>query len=75
LQGGEAPSVAIAVDPDELERLGEKGREQLYHNAAGLQRKEDYSDMVAANAAAKKRKIMEKSSAQASKRAKDNFKF
>jgi hypothetical protein len=63
------------VDPDELERLGEKGREQLYQSAAGLQHKEDYSDLVAANAAAKKRKMLEKASAQASKRAKDNFKF
>lgn len=75
LRSGEGGSVDVAVDPEELERLGAKGREQLYNAAAGVQGKEDYSDLVAANAAAKKRKLQEKAAAQANKKAKESFKF
>lgn len=74
-RGGEGGSVDVAVDPEELERLGAAGREQLYNAAAGVAGKEDYSDLVATNAAAKKRKLQEKAAAQANKKAKDSFKF
>jgi hypothetical protein len=74
-QGGEGGSVEVAVDPEQLEQLGDKGLEQLYEQASGVQRKEDHSDMIAANAAARKRKMQEKASAQAAKKTKDSFKF
>jgi hypothetical protein len=73
----EGGAVDVAVDPDQLERLGDKGLEQLYHDASGTRAREDHSDMVAANAAARKRKMQEKANAQAqaAKKSKDTFKF
>lgn len=74
-QGGEGQSVDIAVDPEQLENLDERGLKQLYEQQAGVQRQEDHSDMIAANAAARKRKQAEKASDRASKKQKDGFKF
>ena len=74
-QGGEGAAVDVAVDPEQLERLGDKGLEQLYNEASGTKGREDHSDMVAANAAARKRKLQEKASQQAAKKSKDSFKF
>ena len=72
-QGGEGQSVAVAVDPEQL--LDEKGMQQLYEQEAGVKRVADHSDMIAAHAAARKRKQAEKASEQAAKRARDDFKF
>lgn len=74
-QGGEGGTVDVAVDPEQLERLGDKGLEQLYNEASGARGREDHSDMVAANAAARKRKMQERATAQAAKKSKDSFKF
>lgn len=75
LHGGAGPAnVDVAVDPDELERLGPGGLEQLYRSAAGSDAPgADYSDMVAANAA-RKRKAAEAAAAK-NKKSKDGFKF
>lgn len=74
-QGNQGGSVDVAVDPEQLEKLGDKGLEQLYHEASGQQPREDHSDMVAANAAARKRKLQERQAAQAAKKSKESFKF
>eukprot|EP00892_Ulva_mutabilis_P010184 jgi/Ulvmu1/7538/UM037_0082.1 len=74
IHGGQGGDVDIAVDPEELDRLGEKGLQQLYQQAAGGNKPDDFSDMFAANAAARKRK-MQDTSAKGIKKAKETFKF
>jgi hypothetical protein len=76
LHGGQGGDVDVAVDPELLEQLGEKkGLEQLYQRAGGGGKSENYSDMVADNAAARKRKL-EAQAAKGSKKSKDStFKF
>lgn len=64
----------IAVDPEELDRLGEKGLQQLYQQAAGSSKPDDVSDMFAANAAARKRKMQE-TATKVTKKPKETFKF
>lgn len=74
IHGGQGGDVDIAVDPEELDRLGEKGLQQLYQQAAGGSKPDDVSDMFAANAAARKRK-MQDSAPKGTKKAKETFKF
>lgn len=70
LHGGQAGDVDLAIDPELLEK---KGLDALYQQASGT--KESYSDMVADNAAARKRKL-EGQAAKGSKKSKDaSFKF
>lgn len=68
--------------PEELEGLDDAAVRALYEERAAelraAQRKEDFSDLVAAQAAAQKRKIQQKADAKAAKKAKGGggeFKF
>jgi hypothetical protein len=71
LHGGQRGEVDVAIDPELLEK---KGLDALYQQAAGSS-KESYADMVADNAAARKRKL-EGQAAKGSKKSKDtSFKF
>ena len=70
LHGGQTGDVEVAIDPELLEK---KGLDALYQQASGA--KESYADMVADNAAARKRKL-EGQAAKGSKKSKDaSFKF
>lgn len=74
IHGGQGGDVDVAVDPEELDRLGEKGLQQLYQQAGGTRKQDDVSDMFAATAAARKRK-MQDSANKGAKKAKETFKF
>lgn len=66
----------VAVDPELLEQLGEKkGLEQLYQQAGGAGKAENYADMVADNAAARKRKLEAKADKGSKKSKETTFKF
>jgi len=73
-QSGAGGSVDVAVDPEELANMGPEELAALYAERAGVDQREDVSDMVAAHAAAKKRKLQEQASSKAKKQ-KDSFKF
>ncbi len=74
LQGMPA-DVEVALTPDEIEGLDEAALKALYDGkVAEANRREDFSDMVAAKAAQLKRKMAQKADDKASKKAKD-FKF
>ena len=71
---GAGGSVDVALDPEELANMGPEELAQLYAEKSGAPQREDYSDMLAAHAAAKKRKLQEQASHKAKKQ-KDSFKF
>lgn len=64
--------VEVALDPTELETLDDAALRELYEGrVAELRKREDFSDLVAAKAAAQKRKATEKQSGKQDKK----FKF
>jgi len=70
--------VDVAITPEEIEGLNEAELKALYESklaeARAANRREDFSDMVAAKAAQQKRKMAQKADEKASKKSKD-FKF
>ncbi|KIY97813.1 hypothetical protein MNEG_10147 [Monoraphidium neglectum] len=75
--------VEVTLLPEELEGLDEAAVKALYEEKAAemraAQRKEDFSDMVAAQASLQKRKIQQRADAKATKKGKGgagaDFKF
>lgn len=79
LRGAGVSDVEVTLLPEELEGLDEAAVAALYEEkvaaARAEQKPEDFSEMVAAQAAAQKRKIQRQADAKAAKKAKDSFKF
>lgn len=75
--------VEVTLDPEELEGLDEAGVAALYQERLALAKggevgadgREDFSDMVAKQAASSKKKMAQRAEAKAAKKGKDSFKF
>jgi len=76
--GGAPRDVEVTISPEELEGLDEAAIRALYEErmaqVKAANAREDFSDMVAEDAAARKRKIAARADARATKKQKD-FKF
>jgi hypothetical protein len=72
--GGAVGSIEVAMDPEELAAMSAEQLQELYATQTGAAPREDYSDMLASHAAAKKRKQQELASHKA-KKPKETFKF
>lgn len=72
--GAAGGSIDVAMDPEELAAMSAEQLQELYATQTGAAPREDYSDMLASHAAAKKRKQQELATHKA-KKAKETFKF
>lgn len=76
---GGVNDVEVALTPEEIEGLDEAGIKQLYDakvaEARAANKREDFSDMVAAKAAQQKRKLQQKADANKKAKTGKDFKF